>query len=218
MTSEEDMIKFHNGDTLDSIPVIREIPRQSGTSITDRQLWVTALTVALVSGAVTGLALGLHSNAGDKHATAAAPSVVPVSSSPVQPSPDAQPTVTATATVTASPTDQVPSVGTQAAADQVHVIKAPYTGGDPATNYCFAYTGSNSGDGVDAVLLADAPGYECQDFLFSTHPKDDVGVFEQTPPDCSATPRARSARVVFDETSEWGFSVMYTCLLPNNGA
>ncbi|MEW2317682.1 serine/threonine-protein kinase [Streptomyces bauhiniae] len=43
----------------------------------------------------------------------------------------------------------------------VNVISQPSTGGDPGSLYCLAWTGSSSADSRDAVLLMNAPGYQC---------------------------------------------------------
>lgn len=209
VVSEEDMIKFHNGDTLDSIPVIRDISAQSSPLVTNRQLWCISLGLALVTGAVTGLVLSQHDGSpAPNRAAAVSPSAVVTTKAPAP-----VPTVTATATVTTRATVEVPRSYAQPSVEQVYVVRAPATGGDPGTDFCFSYD-----DSYGTTLLADAPAYLCRDFLFSTHPKDGLGVFEETVPDCSATPGGRAAQINFSAQSGWGPSTLYTCLLRNDGA
>ncbi|MFJ8728693.1 serine/threonine-protein kinase [Streptomyces bauhiniae] len=43
----------------------------------------------------------------------------------------------------------------------VNLISQPSTGGDPSSLYCVAWTGSASANTRDAVLLMNAPGYQC---------------------------------------------------------
>lgn len=56
MVSEEDMVRFHNGDTLESIPVIRPDPVR-------REIpWRTiggVLGTALFVGSIIGLSMGI---------------------------------------------------------------------------------------------------------------------------------------------------------------
>lgn len=204
MVSDEDMIRFHNGDTLDSIPVVRVTPDTPARPVMNRQLWGLALGSALAAGAVVGLVLASMDDS---------PAPARAALASVTPSPGPSPSVvTATATVTARATVIAPHPYTEPENERVYVLTTPATGGDPGMDYCFQY----NGQGAD--LLVNAPAYMCQDFLFSTHPDDGEGVFEDSPPDCSDTPGARSARLQFSPQSFWGEGVMYTCLLVNDGA
>lgn len=196
---EEELIRFHNGDTLHNIPVVRPEPLRSG--VPWRVVGAVGGMAALV-GSVIGLSFALGDRA-DKAASSVASSSAPA---PVSPAP--APTVTVTRpAVTVAPHQ----LYTAPLAEQVYVIQTPPTGGDPGTDYCFSYTE------LGAALLADAPSYECEDFLFSTHPADMQGVFEGSPVDCSSTPGARSAEITFDASTYWGAGRSYTCLLANNG-
>ncbi|XDO63840.1 serine/threonine protein kinase [Streptomyces sp. RLB1-33] len=47
------------------------------------------------------------------------------------------------------------------ALQRVNIISEPSTGGDPGVFYCVAWTGSASDTSRDAVLLMNAPGYQC---------------------------------------------------------
>ena len=85
-------------------------------------------------------------------------------------------------------------------------------------DYCITYTGSESEGRADAVLLVNPPLYQCEDFLFSTHPQDMTSVWEEFPPDCSGTPGGRAAHLSFAESTTWYGSDAYTCLLLNDGA
>lgn len=208
VTGEEDMIKFHNGDTLDSIPVIRPWSQSSRWSW---RVGAGVLGVSLCVGSILGwsLAMGERSHQ--------APSAAPSSSAPVA-APAVTVTATATTAVTVQPTYEESESYGYPYMEQVYVKSAPSTGGDPGTDYCFSYLGGASAQGESVILLSSAPAYQCQDYLFSTHPRDGVGVFELVPPNCSGTPGGRTAQVTFDPFSGWDMGVMYTCLLFNDGA
>lgn len=223
MTSDEDKIRFHNGDTLESIPVVRiDEPERR------RIPWRTVggvLGAALLVGGLFGLSFALGE--GEPTPTAAAPDDETGPTAPVSAAPSPEPVPTVTVTRTPTPTVTVTEQASEAvpapyvepvAMEYVYVISAPFTGGDPGTNYCVSYTGSSNGDGALAVLQAEVPAYQCHDFLFSTHPDDQMGVFETTPPDCSDTEGGRTAQILFDPMTGWGDGVLYTCLLANNGA
>lgn len=98
------------------------------------------------------------------------------------------------------------------------MVQAPSTGGDPSTDYCLSYTGSSADSAVDAILLANAPAYQCDDLVFSPTPDDGEGVWKDAVPDCSRTPGARSAAVFFSEATDWYGADAYTCLLASDGA
>jgi hypothetical protein len=103
--SEEDMIRFHNGDTLDSIPVITddEPHRPNWRSIGG------AVGTAVLVGSLVGLsfAMGPHGGSRASSSVSAGASVTTVtapSPSAQLPSPDPAPTITVTqqSTVTAA--------------------------------------------------------------------------------------------------------------------
>lgn len=113
-----------------------------------------------------------------------------------------------------SPTVSVPIVGQQSAPlEQVRVIQTPATGGDPGSTFCLVYTGSSSGPEREAILLMNAPAYQCSELL----PYDGVNsAFTTEAPLCEAPSRA--AVVSFAETGGWENEVMYTCLTLADGA
>lgn len=219
MTSDEDMLRFHNGDTLESIPVVRLEP--DPPRIPWRTVAGVVGTMAFV-GSLVGLSVGL----GERNKTAVSadpmPSVTSAESATPQVTvpPPVVPTVTATVTQTApapppaeqdSYIQQAPYI--DASAETVMVSVTPSTGGDPSMDYCLTY------EAEGAVLLANAPVYACQDFLFSTHPKDGAGVFEVEPPtECGDTTGGRLAQLFFEPSTAWGEGSSYTCLLANDGA
>ncbi|MEV0209152.1 hypothetical protein AB0H97_28555 [Streptomyces sp. NPDC050788] len=91
---DDDLLRFHNGDTLHNIPVVRD----------EEQRTFPWRTVGMVAGmaALVGSAVGLSFGLGDRHhpaQTVAAPGTPPPASATTTPSP--QPVVTATATVQA---------------------------------------------------------------------------------------------------------------------
>ncbi|GAA0379297.1 hypothetical protein GCM10010319_67350 [Streptomyces blastmyceticus] len=97
--------------------------------------------------------------------------------------------------------------------EQVQVIQAPATGGDPSVSFCLVYTGTSSGPVRDAILLMNAPAGECHDLL-PYNP--DTGAFRTQAPECAAP--TRPAVVSFDEMSGWRGEVLYTCLTRHHGA
>lgn len=224
MTSEEDMIRFHNGDTLGSIPVVRaDEPRRR---IPWRTITLTVGCAAFV-GAVVGLSFGMGSRSQPVQAeTPASSPAVTADAKAVSSPPVPVVTVTAQETVTVAPSEPDYDLNGAGAGpemhgmewEQIYLEREPATGGDPGVDYCLSYAGEFSGGMPSAVLLANAPAYQCSDFLFSTHPSDGSGVFEEMPPDCSATPGARTAELWPGPDSAVIGQVMYTCLLMNDGA
>ncbi|MGW7612178.1 serine/threonine protein kinase [Streptomyces sp. NPDC054766] len=78
------------------------------------------------------------------------------------------------------------------ALQRVNIISEPSTGGDPGVFYCVAWTRSGSGSDTsrDAVLLMNAPGYQCgADLAAPSGSRDALGnaiVFYDTEQDCTA--------------------------------
>jgi hypothetical protein len=105
-------------------------------------------------------------------------------------------------------------VAAQPQLEQIRIVQAPATGGDPSTAYCVVYTGSDSGGVRDAILLANAPAYQCADLLSYT--PDGGGSFSSEVPSCE--PPARAAVLSFAEQSEWVGEVYFTCLTRHTGA
>ncbi|MEU4046080.1 serine/threonine-protein kinase [Streptomyces antibioticus] len=76
------------------------------------------------------------------------------------------------------------------ALQRVNIISEPSTGGDPGVSYCVAWTGSGSDTSRDAVLLMNAPGYQCGgDVVSPAGTQDPPGeytvVFFDTEQDCA---------------------------------
>jgi hypothetical protein len=215
---EADLVRFHNGDTLDNIPVVRppEIPlvRPPEPAPPPRRFWLTAAAVA-VPVALIGALIGavVAETAGDRgprtDAGPPAESSAPVETAPSSPTPRAS---IATPPAGPSPGESL-TVAAGPQLEQIRVIQAPATGGDPSTAYCLVYTGSDSSGVKDAILLANAPAYQCTDLL----PYDEYeGSFATEVPYCE--PPARSAVLSFAESSEWAGAVYFTCLTQHTGA
>lgn len=217
---EEDLIRFHNGDTLDNIPII---PTPAPDPVGQRS-WLPlagmAVAAAVASGftvaGVTDLAAGdgTHTDSRPPARSSAAGSAA------VSPSPSSGTSIASSPANSAPPpTPSVsPSPGLMAATqpqlEQVRVIQTPATGGDPSTSYCLVYTGSDSGGVKEAILLANAPAYQCTDLL--KYDPEGTGSFSTEVPSCE--PPARAAVLSFAESSEWADSVYFTCLTRHTGA
>ncbi|MEV7004352.1 hypothetical protein AB0N62_43060 [Streptomyces sp. NPDC093982] len=198
---EEDLIHFHNGDTLDNIPIIK--PPEAAPW---RRFLLTAGAIAVPVAAVGALVGAAAAELADGRGprTEAQP---PAKSSQTASVPPAEPSARP------SPSESL-AVAAQPQLEQVNVIQAPATGGDPATSYCLVYTGSDSAGVKDAILLANAPAYQCADLLPSD--PEDLGAFSAQAPSCD--PPARAAVLSFAETSEWAGTVSFTCLTLHTGA
>ena len=132
----EDLIRFHNGDTLHNIPVVRLPPPANPHP---RQAWrKVAATVAgatlagVLGGWVIGKTVGgavagrpASASSGQPAVTTTAPSPTPtVTVRQAQPVPEPAPSWR-----------REPSAGMEL----VHVIISPATGGDPSMDYCITY-------------------------------------------------------------------------------
>lgn len=212
---EDELTRFHNGDTLDNIPVIRLPTPPSPQGWSWRALGSVAVLAAVVSALAVAGALHLAASDGpgaDARRPAAAPSHGRAAASP--------PTRSSPATDAPSPAEpERPSpseplaVAAQPQLEQVRVIQAPATGGDPSTAYCLVYTGSDSAGAKDAILLTNAPAYQCTDLL----PYDEYeSALSTEVPVCE--PPARAAVLSFADTSEWAGTVYFTCLTQHTGA
>ncbi|MEU5097612.1 hypothetical protein [Streptomyces sp. NPDC020996] len=213
---EEDLIRFHNGDTLENIPIIRP----PAAAPVQRPAWLMlsgiAVVVALVSGlAVVGV-LRLLAGGGSP-AAARRPAGAPVPETAVAPSPTsgspAAEVPSLTPSTSPSPSESL-AVAAQPQLEQVRVIQAPVTGGDPGTSYCLVYTNSASGSVKEAILLANAPAYQCTDLL--PYDPQGGGSFSTEAPSCEVP--ARAAVLSFAEDSEWAGTVYFTCLTRHTGA
>ncbi|MEU9576343.1 hypothetical protein [Streptomyces chilikensis] len=195
--------RFHNGDTLDNLPVIQPPPPPSRHT-PPGQLIAAAVGVALLAGAGGALVAWY---AADPETPTAAPASSTRTSAPPASSP-------AAALSPKGDPEPAPE-GTARTADieQVRIIQTPATGGDAGATYCLVYTGSSSGPEREAILLLNAPAYQCADLL----PYDPaVGPFMTEAPTCEEPSRA--AVLSFADSAAWGEDLMYTCLTEHNGA
>lgn len=195
---DEELARFHNGDTLDNIPIVRpspapERPRHGRIALA---VLATAAVGALAGVGIVSLADG-EEPAGKRQAEA--------------PKGSSEPPNTYSA-----PSDPTPSSTVQTArVEQVRIIQTPQTGGDPASDYCLVYTGSSSGPAREAILLMGAPAYQCSELL-PFDPSGATPAFTVEAPECVAP--ARLAVVTFAEPGGWEDEVLYTCLTEHNGA
>ncbi|MGW1963597.1 hypothetical protein ACWCPD_25605 [Streptomyces sp. NPDC001935] len=108
---------------------------------------------------------------------------------------------------------------------RINVISEPSTGGDPGVFYCVAWTGSASDTTRDAVLLMNAPGYQCGADLGSpSGTRDAQGqaiVFYDTEQDC--TPHYPGTRQTYPSVLDYSSlgdreAPTYVCLSEHLGA
>ncbi|NYV73449.1 hypothetical protein [Streptomyces sp. UH6] len=202
--------RFHNGDTLDNLPVIKPLappPRRAPVG----RLIAAVLGMGLLTG--VGGAL-IAQQVLDDGTTAAAPAPdAKASASPPDGSEAATPSPESASEPAPAPEPEPETTVQAAAVEQVRIIRTPSTGGDVAATFCLVYTGSTSGPEREAILLLNAPAYQCADLL----PYDpESGPFMTEAPDCPEPSRA--AVLSFAESTEWGANLMYTCLTEHNGA
>jgi hypothetical protein len=205
---EEDLVRFHNGDTLDNIPVVRVTQGKP-----PRPPWLHWAAVVVGVGLLGGLAgAGVARLGSDEDPPVSAQAPTP-SASPSVPA-EAAPLVSSTPSTSQAPAPGLETT-VQSSLEQVRIIQTPPTGGDPSSSYCLVYTGSSSGPEREAILLMNAPAVQCADLL----PYDPTGqhpAFTTEAPICEAPSRA--AVVSFAETGGWENEVLYTCLTEHNGA
>ncbi|RSR98047.1 hypothetical protein EF913_28365 [Streptomyces sp. WAC04189] len=214
---EEELARFHNGDTLGSIPVVRPAPppppqpvREAGRRPRTPVIAAVALAAAVVGGLAGVGVLALTDDDGQgQRPEAAAPATTPSVAEHSTPAPDVGEPSQAPVPETSDPVVEQQS----AALEQVRIIQTPATGGDPGSTFCLVYTGSSSGPERDAILLMNAPAYQCSELL----PYDGVNsAFTTEAPLCEAGSRA--AVVSFAEAGGWESELMYTCLTSAVGA
>lgn len=206
---EEDLVRFHNGDTLDNIPIV--CPPASTPQQRRSWLGLGALAVLVaVIGALAGVG-AVQLAGGREPRTDARPPASPSVAASTVASTSASPSSAATGSPTASESVEAAS---QPQFEQVRIIQAPATGGDPSTSYCLVYTGSDSGGVKEAILLANAAAYQCADLL--PYDPEGAGTFSTEAPSCE--PPARAAVLSFAEGSEWAGAVYFTCLIQHTGA
>ncbi|WP_432173950.1 serine/threonine protein kinase [Streptomyces sp. Tue6028] len=108
---------------------------------------------------------------------------------------------------------------------KVSIISEPPTGGDPSVFYCVAWTGSGSDTSRDAVLLMNAPGYQCgADLVSPSGSRDALGdavVFYDTEQDC--TPLYPGTRLTYPAVLDYSSlddqqPPQYVCLTEHVGA
>ncbi len=108
----------------------------------------------------------------------------------------------------------------------VDIISEPSTGGDPGSLYCLAWTGSADADSRDAVLLMNAPGYQCGADLVSPSGSQGVQggytvVLYDTEQDC--TPLYPGTRLTYPAVLDYSTlddqqPRQYACLTEHVGA
>jgi hypothetical protein len=212
---DEDLVRFHNGDTLDNIPVVRLPPDPAQEAAPRRapawQLAAGAVAVAAVSALAVVGAMQLVRGDGGTPQAAAAPerSSGAASSSSRGPSRSVAPSESES--VWEAPA--VTSAPAGGGLERVRVVQTPETGGDPGMTYCLVYTGSSSGNVRDAILLMNRPAAECTDLLESDPAS---GPFSESESECVAP--SRPVLLTFDEASAWAGSVLYSCLTRHHGA
>ncbi|WP_409062309.1 hypothetical protein [Streptomyces sp. SYP-A7185] len=193
---DEELARFHDGDTLDSIPVVRPSPPPERRRCLRLILLALAVSAvgALAGVGVVSLSEGKGSDGKEQVAAPPARSSTPLSSY-------------------SAPSSAPPSSTTRV--EQVRIIQTPQTGGDPGADYCLVYTGSFSGTAREAILLMGAPAYQCSELL-PFDPSGETPAFTVEVPDCVAP--ARPAVVTFAEPGGWENELQYTCLTEHNGA
>ncbi|WP_151774304.1 hypothetical protein [Streptomyces abyssomicinicus] len=204
--------RFHNGDTLDNLPVVQSLtppPRRTPVG----RLIAAVLGVGLLTGVggalVAQRVLDDETPAAAPAPSAEAPTSPPAGSEAATPSPGNEPEPEPEPESEPEPEPTVRA----AALEQVRIIQTPSTGGDVAATFCLVYTGSASGPEREAILLLNAPAYQCADLL----PYDPAsGPFMTEAPECAEPSRA--AVLSFAESTDWGANLMYTCLTEHNGA
>ncbi|MGW6747616.1 hypothetical protein [Streptomyces sp. NPDC055006] len=209
---EDDLARFHNGDTLDNIPIVR-LPSADPMSRRRRAFfWGSAIVSFALLGA--GLGVGVVRWSGGR-APAASTHTAPEPTAKAQGAPrstKATPSAKASVTPWAEPSPSA-EIAKGSQLEQVQIIQAPATGGDPSTTYCLVYTGGGSGSTRDAILLSNVPAYQCTDLL----PYDPVnGAWSTVAPDCASP--SRPAVLSFTDATEWAGAVYFTCLTKHSGA
>nr|WP_263974388.1 serine/threonine-protein kinase [Streptomyces triticiradicis] len=108
---------------------------------------------------------------------------------------------------------------------RVNIISEPSTDGDPSVFYCVAWTGSANSTSRDAVLLMNAPGYQCgADLVSPSGTRDALGnalVFHDTEQDC--TPLYPGTRLTYPAVLDHSSlgdqeAPTYVCLSEHVGA
>ncbi|MBL1085852.1 hypothetical protein JK359_28455 [Streptomyces actinomycinicus] len=205
---EEELARFHNGDTLGNLPVVQSSPARADGRSVPRSVVLVACVGVL--GGLAG-AVFAHLTQGNEK-SAGAPIIT---TSPRAPQAQGGAPSASSVSSPSPPVPETPSLnsGARPTLEQVRIIQTPPTGGDPSSTYCLVYTGSSSGAEREAILLMNAPGYQCQDLL----PYDGTNsAFSTAAPSCRAPSRA--AVLSFAETGGWEGELMYTCLTENHGA
>ncbi|WP_329560925.1 hypothetical protein OG711_26840 [Streptomyces uncialis] len=201
---DEEPVRFHNGNTLDNMPVPPEY--RPGSSRTPGWKLAVAAVGSGVLGALVIVGIGSLMDSGPREPVSrpgAAASAAVERKPSVSPSTQVRPSAAAEVEVKAAPLEQV------------RIIQTPPTGGDAGSTYCLSYTGSSSGAEREAILLMGAAGYQCDDHL-RFDPSGETSAFSTTAPECGGG--SRPAVLSFAETGGWEGEVMYTCLTGQRGA
>ncbi|MFF7754355.1 hypothetical protein ACFZCP_35150 [Streptomyces sp. NPDC007971] len=156
---DDDLLRFHNGDTLHNIPVIRDDKPQP------RFPWQTVGTVAGIA-ALVGATVGVSFGLGDRHhpaqtaaaAVTATPAPTPATTTP--PPAPSPPVVTATATATVQAPTQTqtvyaaPAEGTDSDSTTAESVVEQYYAAVNAAEYQSAWElgGKNMSPSYDAFV------------------------------------------------------------------
>ncbi|GAA1934315.1 hypothetical protein [Streptantibioticus ferralitis] len=237
---DEDLIRFHNGDTLDNIPIVQVQARRRWKDIA-----VAAAVLMVLGGCVTAIVTRSGSKMPGAAPTASVsekPSAVgslpasPSSTQPVQAAAPASPSCitvhfkAATGPVSCQPVSAICADGAPYFIPQidelcggfptlqtVHLLSMPQVGGDPGANYCIAFTGSGSDTGRDGVLLMNTPHYQCSADIL---PDSQGRKFFSSVPSCQLDPGTRMVypAVLDFRTVAPGTAPEFVCLMGNDGA
>ena len=217
---DDELERFHNGDTLDDIPVIRvpQVPPPGLRPLSPEQLkrsarlsWGKIGALTLTGAGIGALAvaggISLADN-GNQHSPV--PQVAKSSLSPTPSDTEAEPSPEKPDKETGAE-----SVSPSSGPVSVNVISSPATGGDISSSYCIKWTGSAAGTERDAVLLLEAPGYQCSAFVVDRATgkvRGPQGVLSEFPVTCLA-PKTYAATL----KNAWDMTY-YVCLADHHGA
>lgn len=212
---EDDLARFHNGDTLDNIPVVR-LPAQATSSKRRRHLLhapVALVPVMAIVGTLAGIGVAALMDGPTEPPAAAAGAPHRTTAAVTAPTATAS-TQSASATPWVEPS--APSAPMNATGlERILVTAAPPTGGDPSTTYCLTYPDAAGGERREARLLSNVLPSQCMDILVDSRAQV-TNVWAPNPITCEGS--ARPAEVTFTpETERGGGEELFTCLVRRIG-
>ncbi|WP_143570761.1 hypothetical protein [Streptomyces acidiscabies] len=188
----DEVLAFHNGDTLDDIPVVRvPSPRRlpwkpvavGGAAAIALGAFAALLLHRPDAGRVTGAEASPRmtpsaQRVDSENTDTSSPGKVPSLAEKTTPTCLRVMYKTPGGTASCEPKEEICTPGApwyladietlcgfSVPLQSIHVISQPATGGDPGSSYCLAWTGSSDGMGKDAALLMNAAGYQCGAYL-----------------------------------------------------